>query len=153
MALRRRTPSPPPKKMRARSPLQDPGSEKLITGQDREYPLHEKYELDEAVSDQLPDKTKYIIIRAYRQPRQDKFNVDLPAYFLRFLGTPTWYMAKKTNSKNYHENNYNDIEGRFKRAVPADNAVLWYDDLGHSSQGSDPAAASIMKITSTCPSC
>ena len=153
MAQRRRAPSPPPKKMRVRSTLQDPGRE-LIAGQGRVYPIHEKYDLDEVVTDQLPDKTKYIIIRAYRQPRQEeKFNIYLPAYFLCFLGTPTWYMAKGPTSKNYHENNYKDIEGWFGRAVPVDNAVLWYDDLGHSSQGSDSAAASIMKITSTCPSC
>ena len=45
IAQRRKTPSPPPKKMRAKSPLQDPGREKLIAGQGREYPLHEKYYL------------------------------------------------------------------------------------------------------------
>ena len=62
-----KTPSPTPKKMRVKSPLQDPGREKLIAGQGREYRLHEKHDLDKVVSDQLSDKTEYVIIRAYRQ--------------------------------------------------------------------------------------
>ena len=128
--------------------------EKLVAGEGREYPLHEKYDLDEVVIDQQPDKTKYIIIRAYRQLRQEeKFNVDLPAYFIRFIGTSAWYLAKGPTSKYYHENNYNDIEKRFKRVDPVDNAIRWYDDLDHSCQGTDPAAAHVLKITSTCPSC
>ena len=154
MAQKRKSPSPSSKEMRVRSPLQDPGREKLIAGHGREYPLQETYDLDEVVTDQQPDKTKYIIIRAYRQPRQEeKFNVDLPSYFIRFLGTSTWYLAKGPTSKYYHENNYNDIEERFKRAVLVDNAILWYDDLDHCCQGPDLAAANILKKTSTCPSC
>ena len=54
VAQRRKTPSPPPKKMRARSPLQDPGRERLVAGKGGEYPLHEKYDLNEVVTDQLP---------------------------------------------------------------------------------------------------
>ena len=110
MGLGRESPSPPPKKPRVKSPLQEPDREKLIAAKGPEYPLHEKYDLDEVVTDQLPNKTRYIIIRAYRLPRQEaNFNVDLPAYFLHFLGTPTWYLAKGPTSKYYHENIYNDI--------------------------------------------
>ena len=77
-----RNPSPPPK-MRVRSSLQDPGREKLISGQGHEYPLQQKYNLDEVVTDQMPDKMDYTIVRAYLQLRQEKpFNVDLPAYFI-----------------------------------------------------------------------
>ena len=134
--------------------MQEPDREKLMATRGQEYPLHEKYDLDEVVTDQLQDKTRYIIIRAYRLPRQEeKFNVDLPAYFHRFLGSPTWYLAKGPTSKYYHENNYNDIEGRLKRAGPVDNPLHWYNDLDHSSQVSDPTVAGIVKITSTCPSC
>ena len=148
----RKTPPPPPKKPRVRSPLKE--QEKMIAGDGRQYPPHEKYDLDEVVTDQQPNKTKYIIIRAYRQLREEeKFNVDLPAYFIRFLGTSEWYLAKGPTSKYYHETNYNDIEERFKRAGPVDNAIRWYDDLDHSCQGTDPAAAQVLKITSTCPSC
>ena len=131
MGLGRKTPSPPPKKQRVRSPLLDPGREKLIAWKGREYPLHEKYGLDEVVTDQLPDKTRYIIISTYRQLRQEekKFNVDLPAYFLHFLGAPTWYLAKGPTSKYSLENNYNDIEGRFKRAIPVDNSLHWFGPL------------------------
>ena len=71
--------------MRVKSQLQDPGREKLISGQRREYPLHKKYALDEVVTDQLPDKTEYLISQAYRQTRQEeKYNVDLPAYVLHY---------------------------------------------------------------------
>ena len=88
MAQRRKTLLSPSKKMRVRSPLQDPGREKLVAGEGREYPLHETYDPDEVVTDQQLYKTKYIIIRAYRQPRQEeKFNVALLAYFIHFLGT------------------------------------------------------------------
>ena len=152
MGQGRKSPSPPSKKPMVRSPLQEPGREKLITTRGQEYPLHEKYDLDEVVTDQLTDKTRYIIIRAYRLPRQEeKFNVNLPAYFLCFLGSPMWYLAKGPKSKYYHENNYNDIEGQFKQAGPVDNHLHWYKD--HSSQGSDQTAADIVKVTSTCPSC
>ena len=97
------------------------------------------------VTDQQPNKTTYIIIRAYRQLREEeKFNVDLPAYFIRFLGTSEWYLAKGPTSKYYHDTNYNDIEERFKRADPVDNAIRWYDDLDHSCQGTDPAAAQVL---------
>ena len=153
MSQGRKTPLPPPKKPRVRSPLKEQGREKLVSGEGRQYSLHEKYDLDEVVTGQQPNKTKYIIIRAYRQLREgEKFNVDLPAYFIRFLGTSEWYLAKGPTSKYYHETNYNDIEERFKRAEPADNAIRWYDDLDHSCQGTDPAAAQVLKITSSCPS-
>ena len=58
MSQGRKTPSPPPRKPRVRSPLHEPGREKLVAGEGREYPHHEKYDLDEVVTDQQPNKTK-----------------------------------------------------------------------------------------------
>ena len=45
----RKTPLPSPKKPRVRSPLKEQGREKLVAGNERQYPLHEKYDLDEVV--------------------------------------------------------------------------------------------------------
>ena len=73
----RKTPSPPPKEPRVRSPLQKPSREKLVPGEGREYPLHEKYDLDEVVTDQQPDKTKYIIIRAERRSEVQRLPAGL----------------------------------------------------------------------------
>ena len=120
-----KTPSPKPKKPRMRSPLQEPGRSKLVAGEGREYPLHEKYDLDEMVTDQHPDKTKYIIIRAYRQLRQEeKFNVDLPAYFIRFIGTSAWYLAKgprpSTTMKIITTISRSDSSGPIQVTTPSD---------------------------------
>ena len=59
--------------------------------------------------------------------------------------------------KNPHNNKNAVSHGiwrrRFKRATPVGNSINWYDDLYHCSQGSDPIAAHIIKIISTCLSC
>ena len=122
---RRKTPTPPPPKMqRTKSPERQSvkapektAHEKIISAPGRpERPLHEKYDLDEVVTDKLPDGPQYIIIRAYRQQREgEEFNVDLPAYFCRFLNDAKYYFFKGPMSKYFHEANYTDIEGRFKR--------------------------------------
>ena len=99
-----------------------------------EWPLHEKYDLDEVVTDKLSDGPQYIIIRAYRQQREgEEFNVDLPAYFCRFLNDAKYYFFKGPTSKYFHEANYADIEGRFKRGKAVSNRILWYDDLSNAS--------------------
>ena len=51
----RKTPPPPPKKPRVRSPLKEQGREKLIAGDGRQYPLHEKYYLVGVVTDRQPN--------------------------------------------------------------------------------------------------
>ena len=56
-------------------------------------------------------------------------------------GRPDGTWQRGPTSKYYHETNYSDIEERFKRAEPVDNAIRRYDDLDHSYQGTDPAAA------------
>ena len=122
---RRKTPTPPPPKMqRTKSPERQSvkapektAHEKIISAPGRpERPLHEKYDLDEVVTDKLPDGPQYIIIRAYRQQREgEEFNVDLPAYFCRFLNDAKYYFFKGPLSKYFHEANYTDIEGWFKR--------------------------------------
>ena len=113
--------------------------EKIISAPGRpEWPHHEKYDLDEVVTDKLPDGPQYIIIRAYLQQREgEEFNVDLPAYFCRFLNDAKYYFFKGPMSKYFHEANYTDIEGRFKRGKAVSNRILWYDDLSNASVGKE----------------
>ena len=144
---RRKTPTPPPPKMqRTKSPerqsvkaQEKTAHEKIISAPGRpEWPLHEKYDLDEVVTDKLPDGPQYIIIRAYRQQREgEEFNVDRPAYFCRFLNDAKYYFFKGPMSKYFHEANYTDIEGRFKRGKAVSNRILWYDNLSNASVGKE----------------
>ena len=101
MGQGRKSPSPPPKKTRVRSPLQEPSREKLIATKGQEYPLHKKYDLDEVVTDQLLDKTRYFIIRAYRLPRwEEQFNVIIQPTFFTSSGRPcgTWQRGPRPST-------------------------------------------------------
>ena len=93
-----RTPSLPKMKVQhIQSPLGLSREERREVGATKEYPLHEKYDLDEVVTDKLEHQDCcYVIIRAYRQQWEEKtINVDLPAYFIYFIDDePTWFFAK-----------------------------------------------------------
>ena len=130
MSQGRKTPLPPPKKPRVRLPPKEQGREKLVAGEGRQYPLHEKYDLNDVVTDQQPNKTKYIIIRAYRQLlEEEKFNVDLPAYFIRFLETSEWYLAKgprpSTIMKPTTTTSRSDSSGPNQLTTPPDGTMTW----------------------------
>ena len=115
------TPSPPKKKVqRIQSPLDFSREERREVGATKEYPLHEKYDLDEVVTDKLQHRDcRYVIIRAYRQQREEEtINVDLPAYFIYFVDDePKWFFAKGPTSKSYYKDHYEDIERRFPHMV------------------------------------
>ena len=93
------TPSPPKKVQRTQSPLQDLSrEEKVDVGATKEYPFHEKFDLDEVLTDKFENlDCQYVIIRAYRQHQpEEAINVDLPAYFIYFIDDePTWFFAPK----------------------------------------------------------
>ena len=59
--------TPPKKVQRIQSPLQDLSrEERREVEATKEYPLHEKYDLDEVVTDKLEHRDcQYVIIRAY----------------------------------------------------------------------------------------
>ena len=152
-----RTPSPPKKKVqRVQSPLDFRREERREVGATKEYPLHEKYDLDEVVTDKLQQRDcRYVIIRAYRQQREEEaINVDLPAYFIYFIDDePTWFFAKGPTSKSFYKEHYEDIERHFEKGKPCGNSVYWYDMLDRSSKGSDRTAPRIQKISPSCPWC
>ena len=149
-----RTPSPPKKKVqRIQSPLDLNREERREVGATKEYPLHEKYDLDEVVTDKLEYRDcRYVIIRAYRQRREETINMDLPAYFIYFIDDePTWFFAEGPTSKSYYKDHYGDIERRFEKGKPCGNSVYLYDMLDRSSKGSDRTAPWIQKISPSCP--
>ena len=152
---RRKTPSPPKKVQRVKSPvLQVPSGQekKTTTGAGRAFPLHEKYDLDEVVSGITRDKRKYYIVKANRLPRfEEELNVDLPAYFMHIHKEedprPRWLFVKGPTSKAYNKIPYEKMERFYKQARPCGDAVCWIDLLDRSSQGSDPTAPAIQKVT------
>ena len=152
---KRRTPPPTKKVQRVKSPvLQVPSGqeEKTTTGGGRVFPLHEKYDLDEVVSSITRDKRKYYIVKANRLPRFEKeLNVDLPAYFMHIHKEadprPRWLFVKGPTSKAYNKKLYEKIERFYKQARPCGDAVYWIDLLDRSSQGTDPTAPAIHKVT------
>ena len=93
------TPSPPKKVQRTKSPLQDLSrEERADVGATKEYPFHEKFDLDEVLTDKFENlDCQYVIIRAYREHRpEESINVDLPAYFIYFIDDEsTWFFAPK----------------------------------------------------------
>ena len=130
MSQGRKTPLPPPKKPRVRSPLKEQGREKLVAGDGRQYPLHEKYDLDEVVTDQQLNKTKYIIIRAYRQLREEeKYNVDLLAYLFASSGRPndTWQRGPRPSTimKPTTTISRSDSSGPIQLTMPSDGTTTW----------------------------
>ena len=155
MSQRRRTPSPPKKVQRLKSPvLQVPSGkeEKTTTGAGKAFPLHEKYDLDEVVSGTTKVRRKYYIVKANRLPRfEEEINVDLPAYFMHVHKEkdprPRWLFVKGPTSKAFNKKLYERIEKFYQQARPCGDAVYWYDLLDRSSKGTDPTAPAIHKVT------
>ena len=76
--------SPPSKKPRKKSP--EPAKDRPILccydAYEEPFPIHEKYDLQDALSNKLHGKDA-AIIKAQRLSREeDEMNIDLPAYFL-----------------------------------------------------------------------
>ena len=103
--------SPPPKKASRKSPAAKELSIKYSADHyEEEYPLHEKYDLQEAVSDNLHGKD-VAVIKAQRIPREeDELNVNLPIYFLHRVWKKNWLFIKGPTSIYYHEELYTIIE-------------------------------------------
>ena len=99
---------------------------------EEEYPLHEKYELQDVTS------TKFkAIAKAARLPRDDEeINVDLPVYFVYHRDNKHWTLIKGPTSKFYDEVWYEYIEQLYKRGTKQRNSAYWYDTLEKSC--SDP---------------
>ena len=152
--VQQRTPFTPKNVQQTQSPLQDLSREETDIGASKEYSLHEKYDLDEVVPEKLENRDcQYVIIRAYRQQREEKsINVNLPAYLIYFIDDePTWFFAKGPTSKSYYKEHYEDIERRFMKANSCGNSVYWYDVLDRSSNVSDRTAPRIQKVSLSCP--
>ena len=102
-----------------------------------EYILHEKYELDEVVTDVLPNRKQFIIVKAKRMSREEEdFNIDLPAFFIFCLDDdprPDVY-SRRDPTKSYYKDSYEDSERLYKNASPCGNAIYWFDVLDRSSK-------------------
>ena len=97
--------SPPTKKARKESPA--PATDCPIQycsyHYDEEYPIHEKYDLQDALSNKLHGND-VAIIKAQRIPEEDEMNIYLPAYFLHRTWKRDWLLIKGPTSK-YHMKN------------------------------------------------
>ena len=125
--------SPPTKKPRTKSPATKTAPTQYFHfNTEKEYPLHEKYDLQDVIS------TKYkAIAKDQRLPRDDEeINVDLPVYFVFHRDNQHWTLIKGPTSKYYEEIWYEYIEELYKRGVKQRNSAYWYDILEQSC--SDP---------------
>ena len=92
--------SPPTKKQRTKSPTTNTAPTQYFhVDIEKEYPLHEKYDLQDVTS------TKFkAIAKAQRLPRDDEeINVDLPVYFVYHRDNQHWTLIKGPTSKFYDE--------------------------------------------------
>ena len=118
--------SPPTKKPRTKSPATKTAPTHYFhVDIEEEYPLHEKYDLQDVTS------TKYkVIAKAQRLPRDDEeINVDLPVYFVFHRDNQHWTLIKGPTSKFYDEIWYGYIEELYKRGTKQRNSAYWYDTL------------------------
>ena len=118
--------SPPIKKPRTKSSTTTAKIPTQYFRIDKEYPLHEKYGLQDVFS------TKYkAIVRETRLERDDEdFNVDdLSAFFVFHRHNQHWTLVKRPISKYYDEGWYGYIEKLCKRGTNQNNTVCWYDVL------------------------
>ena len=104
--------SPPSKKPRKKSP--EPAKDRPILccydAYEEPFPIHEKYDLQDALSNNLHGRD-VAIIKAQRLPREEEeMNIDLPAYFLHRPWKQDWLFIKGPTSKYYHEEFYNKME-------------------------------------------
>ena len=81
----------PPKKARKESPAPDRSIPYFSYHYDEEYPIHEKYDHQDALSNKFHGHN-VAIIKAQRIPEEDEMNIDLPAYFLH--GRRTGYSSR-----------------------------------------------------------
>ena len=90
--------SPPTKKPRTKSSATNTAPTQYFhVDIEEEYPLHEKYDLQDVTS------TKFkAIAKAQRLPRDDEeINVDLPVYFVYHRDNKHWTLIKGPTSKFY----------------------------------------------------
>ena len=102
--------SPPSKKQRPKSPkcTRQPKEYFHVDIED-EYPLHEKYDLQDIYA-----TTHKVIVKASGQPREDKeINIDLPAYFVFHREKKHW-LIKGPTSNFFDDPWYTTIEMRIK---------------------------------------
>ena len=101
----------PSKKARKESPA--PATDRPIQycsyHYDEEYPIYEKYDLQDALSNKLHGND-VAIIKAQRIPEEHEMNIDLPAYFLHRPWKKDWLLIKGPTSKYHHEAFYTKME-------------------------------------------
>ena len=114
--------TPPTKKRRTKSPATKTAPTQYFhVDIEEEYPLHEKYDLQDVTS------TKYkAIAKAQQLPRDDEeINVNLPVYLVFHRDNQHWTLIKGPTSKFYHEIWYKYIEELYKRGVKQRNSAYW----------------------------
>ena len=86
--------TPPSKKARKESPAPDRSIPYCSYHYEEEHPIHEKYDLQDALSNKFHGHD-VAIIKAQRIPEKDeKMNIDLPAYFLHRIWKKDWLFIK-----------------------------------------------------------
>ena len=122
--------TPPPKKPRTKSPktTRQP-KEYFHVNVEEEYPLHEKYDLQDIYA-----TSHKVIVKAARQPREDEeISIDLPAYFVYQRENKHWLLVKGPTSKFYDDPWYTTMERLIEtHSVQQTNTVYWYDTLEES---------------------
>ena len=115
----------PPKKARKESPVPDC----LIPY--CSYPIHEKYDLQDAPSNKFHGHD-VAIIKAQNIPEEDEMNIDLPAYILHRTWKKDWLLIKGPTSKYHHEEFYIKVEELAKSGKPQKNIISWFGFLERS---------------------
>ena len=124
---------PPAKRTRTKSPKytsKQPTRYFHVKIED-EYPLHEKYDLQDVHA-----TTYKVIIKATRIPREDEeINIDLPVFFVYQKENRHWLQIKGPTSKFYDDPWYSNIEMLMAaNGVRQTNTAHWYDVLEKSCQ-------------------
>ena len=120
--------SPPSKKPRKKSP--EPAKDRptlcCYDAYEEPFPIHEKYDLQDALSNKLHGKN-VAIIKAQRLLREEEeMNIDLPAYFLHRPWKQDWLFIKGPTSKYYHEEFYNKMEELAESGKSQSNIISWF---------------------------
>ena len=122
--------TPPPKKARKESPAPERSIPYCSFHYGEEYPIHEKYDLQDALSNKFYGHDA-AIIKAQRIP-EDEMNIDLPAYFLHRTWKKDWLFIKGPTSKYHHEEFYTKVEELAKSGKPQKNIISWFGFLERS---------------------
>ena len=124
--------TPPPKKARKESPAPERPIQYCSYHYEEEYSIHEKYDLQDGLSNRLHGHD-VAIIKAQRIPEEDeKMNIDLPAYFLHRTWKKDWLFIKGPTSKYHHEEFYTKMEELAKSGKPQTNIISWFGFLERS---------------------